>query len=172
MGERAGEGAILNNIGSVYRVQGSYDEALSYYEESLAIRRKVGDRAGEGITLGNIGTIYDDQDEDGEAIAYYQQALAIARELGLRSSEGYRTYLIGTVYVELTRYSEALETLQRAFSIMKELGEENRMQRTQNWMKDALGGIRDNNSATDYQQQCRAVNQTTGIPLSELCPAE
>ena len=55
---------------------------------------------------------------------------------------------------------------------MKELGEENRMQRAQDWMKDALDGIRDNNSATDYQQQCRAVSQTTGIPLAELCSAD
>lgn len=132
----------------------------------------MGDRAGEGITLSNIGFVYDAQGEDEEAIAYYQQALAIARKLGLRSSEGYRTYLIGTVYVELAQYLEALETLQQAFFIMEELGEEDRMQRAQRWIKDALEGIRNNNSDITYQQQCQAVSQTTGIPLTELCPAD
>ena len=172
MGDRAGEGTTLNNIGLVYDNQGNYGEALSYYEESLAIRREVGDRAGEGTTLSNIGLVYGEQDEYEEAIAYYQQALTIAQELGLRSSEGFRTYLIGTFYVDLARYSEALETLQQAFFIMQELGEEDRMQWVQEWMKDALDGIRDSGSAADYQQQCQAVSQTTDIPLVELCPAE
>ncbi|MGD1855839.1 MAG: tetratricopeptide repeat protein [Leptolyngbyaceae cyanobacterium] len=172
VGDRAGEGTTLNNIGLVYDNQGNYGEALSYYEESLAIRREVGDRAGEGTTLSNIGLVYGEQDEYEEAIAYYQQALTIAQELGLRSSEGFRTYLIGTFYVDLARYSEALETLQQAFFIMQELGEEDRMQWVQEWMKDALDGIRDSGSAADYQQQCQAVSQTTDIPLVELCPAE
>ncbi len=144
---------------------------MGYYEQALAIRREVGDRAGEGVTLSNIGAVYDEQGEDETAITYYQQALSIAQELNLPATTAYRTYLIGTVYVELARYSEALDTLQQAFFIMQELGQEDRMQRAQHWMTDALNGIRDT-SVGEYQQQCQTVSQATGIPLAELCPVE
>ena len=55
VGDRAGEGTTLANIGLVYDRQGRYDEALEAYEQALAIQREVGDRAGEGTTLNNIG---------------------------------------------------------------------------------------------------------------------
>ena len=36
VGDRAGEGATLNNIGGVYRVRGQYDQALQNYQRALA----------------------------------------------------------------------------------------------------------------------------------------
>ena len=53
--DRAGEGAILNNIGQIYHRRGDYAMALRYLEKSLALSRAVSDRAGEGAILDNIG---------------------------------------------------------------------------------------------------------------------
>jgi tetratricopeptide (TPR) repeat protein len=58
VGDRAGEGTTLNNLGRVYDDLGQKQQALDYYEQALAIRREVGDRAGEGTTLHNIGMIF------------------------------------------------------------------------------------------------------------------
>ena len=55
VGDRAGEGTTLNNIGEVYRALGDNRRALETYEQALAIWREVGNRAGEGGTLNNIG---------------------------------------------------------------------------------------------------------------------
>ena len=57
MGDRAGEGTTLNNIGVVYRGQERYAEALQVLQQALAIRREVGDRTGEGLTMHNIGKV-------------------------------------------------------------------------------------------------------------------
>jgi tetratricopeptide (TPR) repeat protein len=54
VGDRAGEGATLDNIGFVYDSQGLYDQALKTYQDALVIHREVGDRAEEGTTLNNI----------------------------------------------------------------------------------------------------------------------
>ncbi|MEM6434696.1 MAG: tetratricopeptide repeat protein, partial [Cyanobacteria bacterium P01_D01_bin.115] len=59
LGDRAGEGGVLNNIGSVYDALGQYQEALSFYEEALIIRQTIGDQRGEGESFNNIGSIYD-----------------------------------------------------------------------------------------------------------------
>ncbi len=211
VGDRAGEGTTLNNIGAVYRNQSNYAEALDYYEQSLAIRREVGDRSGEETVLyfigevyraegdydealnyyeqsleivqqldtpqseafswNAIGSLYDNElGEDEKAIAYYQEALEIAQEIGDRPAEAFRTYLIGTVYVELEQYAQALETLQQSYRLFIETEQEDRLESNQKWLTDALNGIRNNSSPTEYQQQCRTTAQTTSIPITDLCP--
>ncbi len=114
MGDRAGEGATLNNIGVVYDDQGRYAEALE------ALRAGAGHRArrwatgpARATTLNNIGVVYDDQGRYAEALETYQQALAIVREVGDRAGEGATLNNIGVVYDSQGRYAEALEPTSR-----------------------------------------------------------
>lgn len=58
IGNRAGEGAALNNIGQIYYMQGNYVSALCYLEQSLTIHRMLGDKASEVATLNNIAQLY------------------------------------------------------------------------------------------------------------------
>lgn len=85
--DRAGEGAVLCDIGTAYYNQGLYDQALEYHRQALAILREVGYRAAEGTTLDNIGLVYRAKGSYDQALEYYRQALVIAREIGARSLE-------------------------------------------------------------------------------------
>ncbi len=97
-GDWAKKGAMLNNIGTVYKSQGQYDQALEYFQQALVIAREKGDRAGEGSTLNNIGLVYQSQGQYDQALEYYQQALVIVREVGDRAGEGTTLNNIGVVY--------------------------------------------------------------------------
>ncbi len=88
VGDRAGEGAILNNLAGVYRAIGQPKEALHLYEQALPISREVGDRAGEGTTLNNLALVYRAIGQPKEALRLYEQALPISREVGDRAGEG------------------------------------------------------------------------------------
>ncbi|MGJ5635019.1 tetratricopeptide repeat protein, partial [Nostoc sp. CALU 1950] len=57
IGDRAGVGTTLNNIGAIYKSLGQYPKALEFYQQALAISQQIGDRAGVGTTLNNIGAI-------------------------------------------------------------------------------------------------------------------
>lgn len=59
IGDTAGEGKTLNNIGGVYYNQKEYAKALEFYQEALVIVKQVGDKASEGTFLNNIGSAYD-----------------------------------------------------------------------------------------------------------------
>jgi tetratricopeptide (TPR) repeat protein len=48
IGDKAGEGATLNNISQIYDAQGDYETALDYLKQSLTIRQQIGDKAGRG----------------------------------------------------------------------------------------------------------------------------
>ncbi|MEH6875859.1 MAG: CHAT domain-containing protein, partial [Candidatus Competibacter sp.] len=88
IGNRAGEGATLNNLSQIYKARGDYDTALRYLEESLAIRRAIGDRAGEGATLNNLSQIYKARGDYDTALRYLEESLAIRRAIGDRAGEG------------------------------------------------------------------------------------
>jgi tetratricopeptide (TPR) repeat protein len=75
MGDRAGEGATLNNIAFVYDRQGRYQEVLETYEQALVIAREVGDRAVEGTTLNNIAAVYHNQGRYQEAMEQIKEEL-------------------------------------------------------------------------------------------------
>ena len=167
VGDRAGEGNVLSNIGRVYYGQGRYGEALDYYQQALAIRREVGDRANEGTTLNNIGGVYHDQGRYGEALDYYQQALAIRREVGDRAGEGITLNNIGLVYRHQGWYGEALDYYQQALAIGREVGDRAGEGITLN----NIGLVYDNQGrygeALDYYQQALAIVREVGDRVAE-----
>jgi tetratricopeptide (TPR) repeat protein len=57
IGNKAGEGATLNNISQIYHAQGDYTTALIYLTNSLAISQEIGDKAGEGACTVNQSNI-------------------------------------------------------------------------------------------------------------------
>jgi tetratricopeptide (TPR) repeat protein len=67
---------------------GSYDTALKYLQQSLAISQEIGDKSGEGTTLNNISQIFRARGDYDTALKYLQQSLAIRQEIGDKSGEG------------------------------------------------------------------------------------
>ena len=59
VGDRAGEGATLNNIGRVYLDRGQYDQALQNFQQALVIAREVGNKALEETVVANIKGLSD-----------------------------------------------------------------------------------------------------------------
>ncbi|MCB8982188.1 MAG: tetratricopeptide repeat protein [Ardenticatenaceae bacterium] len=124
LGNRAGEGTTLNNIGLVYKSQGRYELALTTYEVALAIRREVRDRAGEGTTLNNIAGVYQSQGRYEEALRTYEEALAIRREVRDRAGEWAILYSLGLVYKAQGQYELALTIYETALTITREVGDQ------------------------------------------------
>jgi len=60
--------------------KGQYQDALSNFQEALAIYRQIGDRPGETKSLRNIGDTYAKLKDYLKFLDSYQQALDIYRE--------------------------------------------------------------------------------------------
>ncbi len=82
IGDKAGEGATLNNISALYHAQGDYETALAYLKQSLDIRRQIGDKAGEGVTLNNMACIAWQNKQPDEAMKMWTMAYVIAKKIG------------------------------------------------------------------------------------------
>jgi tetratricopeptide (TPR) repeat protein len=71
----------LNELGNAYSAQGMWEEAISSYLRSLALRKARHDAHGQGIVLNNLGATYYRQGRLREARDCYEASRQIAREL-------------------------------------------------------------------------------------------
>jgi CHAT domain-containing protein/Tfp pilus assembly protein PilF len=128
IGDKAGEGKTLLQIGLRYSLRNSsdrdddYTKALDSYERALAIFREMGDKAREGEAFLRLGNEYSDR-EPAKALNCYEQALAIYRQLGDKAGEGNTIFLIGSIYLGTADYPKALDFSQQALAIYRRLGD-------------------------------------------------
>ena len=167
VGDRAGVGITLNNIGVVYESLGQYPKALEYYQQALAIRKEIGDRNGEGTTLNNIGLVYSRLGKYSKALEYYQQALAIRKEIGVRAGEGGTLNNIGAIYRDIGQYPKALQYSQQALAIIKEVGDRAGEGGTLNNIGAIYQDIGQYPKALQYYQQALAVIKEVGDRAGE-----
>lgn len=70
----------LLNIGIIFRMRGDYTQALSYYRQSLDIRKTTGYKQGIAACYNNIARVYADNKNDDRALEYYLKALDILKD--------------------------------------------------------------------------------------------
>ena len=81
-------GLALNNLGSTYVELQRFDEAITCYQQSLAIWRETGDRYGEGQTLNNLGNAYQEMGQRDRAVRCWREAAAAMRDAGDHEQAG------------------------------------------------------------------------------------
>lgn len=118
MGNRQGEGAILNNIGKeIYATKKNYDIALHYFEQSLIIMQQIGNRQYEGTILNNIGKeIYAAKGDYDTALDYFARGLVIKNQIGDHKGESTILNNISQIYAAKRDYVTALRYLEQSLT--------------------------------------------------------
>ncbi|MCI0529962.1 MAG: tetratricopeptide repeat protein, partial [Nitrospira sp.] len=99
---------------------GQYDQAITYYQQALAIKRELEDREGEEDTLQRLGRTYNSLNQYDQAIRHYELALAVARELEDRERAGTLLDNLGEAYASLSQYEQAIQHYEKALAIQLE----------------------------------------------------
>ena len=167
IGERQGEGTVLNNMGLAYDNLGQYPQALKYYEQALVIRKEVGDKAGEGVTLNNIGEVYRLLGPYPQALKYFEQALVISKEVGDKGGEGTILNNIGLVYNALGQYPQALKCYEQALVIRKEVGNKAGEGTTLNNIGEVYNALGQYPQALKYYEQALVIHKEVGNKAGE-----
>ncbi|CAF1337668.1 unnamed protein product [Adineta steineri] len=122
--DESGKSPIYDQLGSIKRDQGEYQEALIYYEKSLAIDQKTlpSNHLNLAFSYNNIGLVYDDMGDYPKALTYYEKALAIKQQ-SLPSNHlnlGASYNNIGVVYDNMGDYPKALSNYEKALAIQQQ----------------------------------------------------
>ena len=116
--ERSGnkllEGAILTNLGHVYRTQGRFDDADEAYSRALAIDRNNKYAAGEAADLNNLALVLSDRGKNVKGLEGFMQALSIAEGARADSAAADSHLNIALTLASFGRTREAAENLKFA----------------------------------------------------------
>ncbi|MBE9115267.1 tetratricopeptide repeat protein [Lusitaniella coriacea LEGE 07157] len=160
--DRRAEAFRLTQEGLQHHRRGQFQEAIEYYQQSLAILQEIRDRVGEGTILNNMGDIYRRLGQYPEAIRSLQQSLAIHIETGNRSGESTALNNLGSIYDNRGQYQEAIEYYQQSLAILREVGnlvKEGKTLSNLGWVYANLGQYPE---AIEYYQQSLAIFREVG----------
>ncbi|NJN12116.1 MAG: tetratricopeptide repeat protein [Richelia sp. RM1_1_1] len=162
LGDKAGIGQTLNNIGQVYNGLLQQEKALETLQQALIIRREIKDRAGEGETLDALGGLYFSLEQDEKSLLTLQQALEIRREVKDKVGEAITLSRMGLTYSYLKQQDKGLKLLQQALAMHRELGDKYQEGLTLFRIAGAYGNVHDYPSALDWYSKALAVNREVG----------
>jgi tetratricopeptide (TPR) repeat protein len=119
--ERQRRSMLLNNLAMVKGELEQYDEALTYYHKSLALKETAGSdsEAGKATTYNNIATLYYKQSKKDQAIKYFQKAIEACNVQGNDDEDLVSTLHanIATILDDQGKYEEALEKCKESLKI-------------------------------------------------------
>lgn len=118
----ASDAVCFFGLGQVYHYLGSYDEAISYYKESLSRMLKIGDSLGVGKVSGSMANTYLAIREYELAISCYEECLAISRKTNDQESIGSTLGNLGNIYFALGKYDRAIDYAEQHFIMAEKIG--------------------------------------------------
>jgi len=80
--DQAWQAAAYGNLGLVYRTRGDLDQAVEFYQKSLAINQELGRKEGMAADYGNLGIVYRTRGDLDQAVDYWKKSLALFTKVG------------------------------------------------------------------------------------------
>ncbi|WP_234488838.1 tetratricopeptide repeat protein [Oxynema sp. CENA135] len=164
LGDRLGQGLLLQGIGKVYHEIGEVDTALTYYQKALEIRQEIGDLSGTAQSLNNIGAIYWFRGDYQRALENLERSLPLYQQVENTWGEAEVLNNIGQIYADLRESDRALEYLNRALILRQELGDRRGEGSTLNNIAGVYSHIGENETAFNYYQQALEIRREIQDP--------
>lgn len=119
IGDRAGRGESLQNIGQVRISEGEYTEALEYLNEAIAIQKSVNNLWLEAVTWSELGIVYMFVGDWEKAKSTLEHGLELCGKIGAEVGKAYFSCNLGQTLRELGELETARILLKESISIAK-----------------------------------------------------
>jgi len=121
MEEKSGIARVYGNLGNLYMRQGKYEEAKSYFIQSIELSRS-GNEIPSAQIVANLGITYMNQGNYAEAIRCQQEQLVLSQRRNDKQGMADLYTKIGIVYFDQGNYDEALENYKKGLELSEALG--------------------------------------------------
>jgi tetratricopeptide (TPR) repeat protein len=123
IGDREGQGNLLNNLALIAKVRGHFDEAEDLFQKCLENRLEIEDRLGESKTLHNLGNIRRVRCDFNGAQRFYNRSLKIKYDINDKIGEGRTLHSLGLLSLDKKDYKKAKLFLEQSLKIRVEVGD-------------------------------------------------
>lgn len=113
----------LNSLGNQKRADGSYAEALAYFNLGLKIAERVGSRRDSIEALNGLGETYQLQSNYTSAKQFFEHSLNLSQKDGNKSDIGRALVYLADVKRLQGGYEQSLELAQRALALAEDVGD-------------------------------------------------
>ncbi|MFQ5978348.1 MAG: tetratricopeptide repeat protein [Candidatus Heimdallarchaeota archaeon] len=133
--------------------KGEADQAMDYFQQSLALRQKLGNKHDIAVSLRTIGVIHGFKGNWDQAIDFHRQALKIFQEVGNKYRIGWCLRNIGGICGAKGELDRALEYSQQGLALFQEIGNKNMIAYSLHALGDIYCQQGDLERALEYYQQ-------------------
>jgi len=120
---RDGIARVSGNLGNLYFRQGQYEEAKSYFTESIRIgRTAASDPTVNAQIVANLGLTYVNQGYYEEGVRVQQEQLQLCHQNNDKQGMATLYTYLGITYLEKAEYEEALNSFREGLKYSEELG--------------------------------------------------
>ncbi|MFQ5978114.1 MAG: tetratricopeptide repeat protein [Candidatus Heimdallarchaeota archaeon] len=116
------EASFFHFRGRICLHKAETDQAMDYFQQSLALRQELGNKHDIAVSLRNIGVIHTYKDDVEQALDYHQQALKLFQEVGNSYRMAWCLTNIGSFHQQKGDSDSALEYAQQGLALFQELG--------------------------------------------------
>ncbi|MFQ5981219.1 MAG: tetratricopeptide repeat protein [Candidatus Heimdallarchaeota archaeon] len=115
------QASLIHRRGRICIETGDFNQALEYFQQSLALRQKLGNKHDIAVSLRNIGVAYFEKGDIALGIEYHQQALKLFREVGNKYRIAWCLINIGGMSSNKGDMDQALEYSRQGLALYQEL---------------------------------------------------
>lgn len=152
--DKEGIGAILNNSGLLYEIQGDPAKALKRYNEASDIFSQLEDSRDKlAISISNIGNTYYTLGRFDKALDYLSQALKISEDMSDSAGMAPSYNNIGNIYLSLNEFNSAIQYYFKAEKIHKKFNDKRKLSTVYNNIGEAYLGLGKIEEAIKYNQR-------------------
>ncbi|MBE9107900.1 tetratricopeptide repeat protein [Nodosilinea sp. LEGE 07298] len=138
-----------------------FDQALSFFEQSLTLGRAISNLAVEAGTLLSKGQLYQQRSKEALALEAYQQALSLYQTLGQPLRIGSTSFRIGRLYTEQDQDAQAVEAYQQSANAFEQAEDYDQQAHSLHWLGITY------QSLEQYPQALAAYQQALELYRSE-----
>ncbi|MCI0493901.1 tetratricopeptide repeat protein [candidate division KSB1 bacterium] len=125
VGDSLGFATSLEGLGGIYFDQEKYTQAMTYYNQALAVYSLLNDQENEAMCNYNLGSLHFNLNNYSEAQKFFEASLSLYQQLNLKSEIANSLSMLGHTYLSLKppRLEDARKNLQSALSLYQALAE-------------------------------------------------
>jgi tetratricopeptide (TPR) repeat protein len=122
LNDLASQALALGNLGATFQLQNKLSQALTAYEQALALYEMLDDRQGQAQMWANLGHLSSLEKSSIQALTYQQKSLVMYREIGDLAGEAKAMINVANAHRDLKQFDEAEKPLQAALDLSQKLG--------------------------------------------------
>ncbi|ROP37929.1 ATP-binding protein [Saccharothrix texasensis] len=167
LGDQAGEGRILNGLGSAHHRLRRFDEALACFQAALELFRVSGSLRDQAHSLNNIASTYAMTGRVDEAIRSVEQSARAYRGAGDLDGEARCLANLGKVHNDSGEHARSIEYYRGALDLRRRVGDRNGEGACLNGLGVACDRLGRSDEAEGHYRDALAVYRATGDRHSE-----